>query len=76
MGIDASLSLEKYCFSLVFPICVFESVGFTKKTVARRCQLIQAGSEGKWVTGPGLRLHHVVNLPQHMVMLVCYRSVR
>lgn len=69
MGIDAPLSLEKYCFSLVFPICVFESVGFTEKTHGG--QLIQAGSEGKWVTGPGLRLQHLVNLPQHMVMLVC-----
>lgn len=49
-------------FPCFFPFAFLKALDLPKKTVARRCQLIQAGSEGKWVTGPGLRLHHVVDL--------------
>lgn len=44
MGIDASLSFEKYCVSLVFHICVFESVGFTEKN---RCEKLPTDSGRK-----------------------------
>lgn len=77
MGIDASLSLEKYCFSLFFfPFAFLKALDLRK---THGCQLIQAGSEGKWQVGDGSRFETTpCSQPStaHGVMLVCYRSVR